>query len=293
MLIDMPDYPDDMPHDINLSMFDGGAVKPGFLHHFMTRVGDDGLTFYEREERDMQKANELAEKMNEALLLRDFESVTIPCVHHQECLNECSASIENKKLAEEKYQKTKAALLAVPEQTKAVSKNPAQSQGPSILNSESAVAALSQPNRTALAPKSRPSSKSSLAAAKPTAILPRSKKTPQPTNPSTMRHNAASANSKTTIGHSKGRATSAALRKTALPFKDITKAAEHRDATLAPGLYVERYGVPKLGSEQWIRCKNAGCFEEEEVDLQDSAGGRNILDELLREDAEQDFQFVL
>lgn len=290
----MPDYPDDMPHDINLSMFDGGALKPGFLHHFATRVGDDGLTFYEREERERQRANGLADKMNEALLLRDFESVTIPCVHLQECLDECTASIENKKLAEEKYQKTMAALSVSPEQSKATLKKPAQFKGPSTLNSKSAAAALSQPKQTAPASKPDSSSKSSLIAAKPTTNLPRSKKNPQPTNPSTMRHNAASANSKTTIGHSKGRATSAALRKTALPFRDTTKVAEVPDATLAPGLYIERYGVPKLGSEQWMRCNAAGCFDEEEADLQDSArGGPNALDDLLREEAEQDFQFVL
>ena len=288
----MPDYPDDMPHSLNLSMFEGGALKPGFLHHFATRVGDDGLTFYQREERERQKANDLADKMNEALFLRDFESVDIPCVHLEECLGECTASIENKKTAEGKYQKTMATLSAVPEQSKAVSKSPIRSKGPATITSKSAAAVLSQPKQTAVpASKPRPSSKPTQVSAKPTALLPRSKKPRQPTSPSTMWRNAASATTKTTIGHCKGSATSAALRRTGLSSKDPTKSAETPDTTLAPDMYIKRYGVPTIGSQQWIRCQRAGCFDHDDAGLESSAG--DGLDGFLREEAEREFRLEL
>lgn len=285
----MPDYPDDLPHDINLSMFDGGALKPGFLHHFKSRIGNDGLSFYEREERKRQEANDLASKLDEALLLRDFESVTIPCVHIQECLDECTASIENKKIAKEKYQKTVESLLAPPEHAKPVSKTPVSSKGPNTLTSKSAATALSQSKQPTPIPKTNPSSKSTL----PSLNMPRSKKPLQPTNPSTMRHNAAIATSRTTIGHSKGRATSAALRKTAFPSKTTTNPTQHHDANLAPDLYIERYGVPTIGSAQWIRCKQAGCFDEELESTQDEMEGRKTADKYFREEVEREFVLEL
>lgn len=289
---DMPDYPDDIPHDIDLSMFKGGAIKPGFMHHFLARAGDDGLTFYEREEQERQKINDQVDKINEATVLRDFESVTLPCVHLQECLGECRESIENKRIAEEKYQKTMAALSGNSKPPNKAPKKTVQGKGPSTLTSTSAATALSQAKRTDANPPSKPHTKYSIST-KPTSILPRSKKTPQPTNPSNMRHNAATATSKTTIGHSKGRATSAAIRKTSALSKDGSKFLNAPDINLAPDLYIERYGVPRFGSEQWIRCKQAGCFDDQAIDMIEAVGGSvSPHDDWLLEEAERDFQLI-
>lgn len=288
----MPDYQDDMPHEINLSMFKNGPLQPGFLHHFISRVGDDGLTFYQRKEREQQKIYEITNKMNEATILRDFEGTPFPCVHLHECLGEeCTASIENRKSAEEKYQATIKALSTSPKKSKKVSEKPNQVKGPSTLTSKSAATALSQPRPPTYPLKVKPLATSSGApTTKHTTGLPRSKKHSQATNPSPMRHTAASALSKTTIGHSKGRATSAALRRTVLAPKDTNKPAETPDPTLAPATYIARYGVPRVGSEQWIRCKKAGCFDEVDETGETMEGTKPLM-ELLREGADVDFQF--
>lgn len=288
-MTDMPDYPDDMPHDLDFSIFQNGGLTRNYMQHFMTRVGDDGLTFYERQEQKRLKEQELAEKIADATLLRNCESTTLPCVHDPECIDmECTANIENRRAAEEKYQKTLAALSATPKpQTQPIVKKPALSKGPSTLMSKSAAAVLSQPTRSTIDSQPKLPPKTSLSFIKPASILSRPKRTPQPTNPSPMRHAASSATSKTTLGHSKGRIASAALRKPALTAKERPLKAQIPDPTLAPGLYIERYGVPKLGSEMWVRCKDAGCFDEEREEDLGEVG--NELDDFLREEAEREF----
>lgn len=271
-------------------MFDNGVIQPGFLHHFVTRVGADGLTFYERKEKEQQKVDDRADRMNEAIILRDLESLPLSCVHRQECHGEeCSESIANKEAAELKYQKTIAALSTHRKNAKPILKKSDQAKAPSTFTSKSAAAALSQRSEAPSPLKTKPTTKISLPFKTPS-ILSRPKKAPQPTNPSPMRHTAASALSKTTIGHSKGRTTSAALRKPALSAKNPNKAAERPDPTLAPATYIERYGVPHIGSDQWIRCNRAGCFNEENEMDDIGAGSTKALDELLREEAEKDFQ---
>ena len=260
----------------------------------MTRVGPDGLTFYERKEQEQQRVNEIADLISEATFTRDFESIPLPCVHRQECLGEeCSESIANRQAAEIKYQKTIAALYENPKNKRFVSKKVDRPDGPSTLTSKSAATALSQPKEAPSPLKAKPTTKVSHTA-KTSSVFSRPKKPPQPTNPSLMRHTAASALSKTTIGHSKGRATSAAMRSSVRPTaKDITqKAAEIPDPTLAPAIYIERYGVPRIGSEQWIRCERAGCFGDEVQEPEEEAGSIRPLDDLLREEAEKDFQLV-
>jgi hypothetical protein len=284
--VELPDLPDDLPHDINLSMFDNGVIQPGFLHHFVTRVGADGLTFYERQEKEQQRVDEMADRMNEAVILRDLESLPLSCLHHEECPGgECAERIANKKAAELKYQKTVVALATNQKNVKPTMRKP---EAPSTFTSRSAAAALSQHNEAPSPLKTKPIAKISLPFKTPS-ILSRPRKAPQPTNPSSMRHTNASALSKTTIGHFKGRATSAALRKPVLPAKDTIKGAGRPDPTLAPATYIERYGVPRIGSDQWIRCDRAGCFNEEN-EMDDMGGSTQALDDLLREEAEKDFQ---
>lgn len=329
---ELPDLPDDLPHDIDLSLLKNGGIHPGFLHHFVTRAGPDGLTFYERKEKEQQRVNEIADKISEATFTRDFESLPFPCIHRQECPGEeCSASIANRKAAELKYQKTITALSE-----RHHSKNPKllvtkkvnrPDGGPSTLTSKTAATALSQPTEGLSSPlKAKLTTKLSPHTSKTTSVFSRPKKQPpQPTNPSIMRHTAASALSKTTIGHSKGRATSAAMRTSSsvLPpgrnvqnikhiegskiaegvtAKEAAAAAAAQTpnpALLAPAVYIERYGVPRIGSEMWIRCERAGCFDtnanNEEVlggEQEAVAGSIQALDDLLREEAEKDFQLV-
>ena len=293
---DLPDFPDDIPHDIDFSVLDGGAAKPGCLHHFVTRRGADGLNHYEREQQERAKQNEISIKKLEASMLRDIESIRVPCIHINECPgDECTINVETRKAAEEKYQRTIAVLTDTPPKKPiSTTRKTARTNGPSTAASKSAVMALSQTRRAASAPLQRPETKSSILSKKPTTILSRPKQALPPANPSSMRHAAAVAASNTTIGRSKGRLTSLAFRAPASAQSSDAKRnppVDARDLTLAPDVYIERYGVPKIGSEQWSRCKDAGCFDDDKtVDEEVDLGGAVMLDEYIREEAMKEFK---
>ena len=111
-----------------------------------------------------------------------------------------------------------------------------------------------------------------------------------------MRHNAAVAASKTTMGYSKGRSASATLRKTVLPNKEVKNNSNQiPDNSLAPSEYIRRYGIPREGSESGARYRAAGYFDEDQGPSLEEifAGDRpHGLDTLLREEAEQGFQLT-
>ncbi|KAL9105213.1 MAG: hypothetical protein Q9187_008763, partial [Circinaria calcarea] len=95
----------------------------------------------------------------------------------------------------------------------------------------------------------------------------------------------------TTMGYSKGRAASANLRKTILPSKADKSAPEVPDPTLAPAVYIQRFGIPPFGSEMWTRCQASGCFDEDE-DEEWEERWRGGAGDLLREEAERDFELT-
>ena len=294
LALDMPDLPDDHV-DLDLSMFENGGLMKDALAYYMTRKGEDGLSHVEREDRRRQKLWDRADRLSDAALQRDIDGEAIPCTHYPECPGElCKDTIQTRKEAEEQYQRTVAEIEA---ETAPLPKKSTPSKGPPALKTKAAPATLSQPKGSALAPKATsktgvPSAKSRLNSN----LVSRPQKTALPTNPSPMRHTAATAASKTTMGYSKGRAASATLRKTVLPTK-ATKTNENAipDNEMAPADYIQRYGVPKFGSEMWVRCKNSGCFDEDEgPSLEEifSRGQPEGLDAYLREEAEQDFQLT-
>ena len=292
--LDMPDLPDDHI-DLDFSMFENGGLMKDALAYYMTRKGEDGLSHVEREERRRQKIWDRADRISDAALQRDIDGEPIPCTHYPECPGElCKDTIQARKEAAEEYQKTVAEIEA---ETAPLPKKSIPSNGPSALKTKTAPATLSQTKGSALALKATsktgvPSAKSRLNSN----LVSRPQKTALPTNPSPMRHTAAKATSKTTMGYSKGRAASATLRKTVLPAR-ATKNDENAipDTEMAPANYIQRYGIPKFGSEMWIRCKNSGCFDEDEGPSLEEIFARGQpagLDAYLREEAEQDFQFT-
>jgi len=285
----MPDFPDDH-FQIDTSLFENGGLMSGAFTYFQTREGEDGLSHVERDQQRRQKQWDIMDRKDEAKLQRDFDGMNIPCTHYPECPGDvCKDTVEARKAAEEQYQKTIAEIDA---ETAPKPKKPAPTTRPSTLKSRSAAAALSQSKTTNVAPKM--ADKGALQPIKSRvnpSLVSKSKKHPVPTNPSSMRHTAAVAASKTTMGYAKGRSTSATLRNTILPKKE----PDVPDTSLAPAVYIERYGVPRLGSEMWFTCQMAGCFDEdEEPSLEDGMAGDHPhgLDKLIREEAEQDFQLT-
>ena len=285
----MPDLPDDH-FEIDPSIFEDPGMMRGAFNYYRHRKGADGLSNVEREQKRLERLWDIMDRKREAEINRDVEGMNQPCSHEPECPGElCTYTIEARKMAEEKYEKTMAEIEA---ETGPKPKTTTPVNGPSTIKSKSAAAALSQPKTTSTGPKT--ASKPGLQPAKSrlnTSIISGVKKAPVPTNPSSMRHTAAVATSKTTMGYAKGRSTSATLRKTVIPDKK----PEVPDTSLAPAEYIRRYGEPRLGSEMWFTCKRAGCFDEDEgPSLEEIFAGDNpnALDKLIREEAEQDFQLT-
>lgn len=259
-----------------------------------------GLSYVQRREMEHKKELDLVMKEQNALAQLDCETAFLPCVCEIECVGEtCKQKLATKKAAEEKYEKAIAEINAErypaaahttttkPAAGKAVPKKPINTKVPSTLSSKSAASLLSQPKPSTLIskPKVQPiDTKPRI----PFSNISSRKQTPSPTNPSSMRHTAATLASKTTIGRSAGRATSAAYRKNAAPTKP---AAEVPDMSLPPVAFMARYGEPKEGTRMWDRCLEAGLLfkegQEEEVDLAPS------LEEILMEGAEEEFVLEL
>lgn len=113
-----------------------------------------------------------------------------------------------------------------------------------------------------------------------------SKKPRAPANPSSMRHSAAVANSKSTVGYSKGREVS-----TRLHGRPSTTAKHPAPKNiLSPDTYMQLYGPPPFGSEMWLRCKAAGCFDDEEAQPETSLETLRTFDE---DDEALNFQLTL
>ena len=264
----------------------------------------DGLSYNDREEIKRKEEEETRDQEYMAQALMDTEVSVATCPHEPECSKgNCNYTLEAKRKAEAKYQKTIGELhpdrkpkaikppAAVLASSKVATKKLVTSKGPSTLSSKTAAAALSQPGKQK---SSKPIVKTSIPPSKsrlPFSNISARKQIPPPTNPSAMRHTAATLASKTTIGRSAGRSVSASMRKTSAPSKNAKEAAEMPDTSLPPALYIERYGEPKWGSEMWFKCRNAGCFDE---DLEDVCGiGEPVFDDFLREEAEREFAFEI
>ncbi len=169
-------------------------------------------------------------------------------------------------------------------------------KGPSITTSKAAASALTNPKRPAAADAKAPPKASPLAR-KQASVLPLGRKTATPLNPSERRHAVATSASRTTMGYSKVRATSAAMRKTILPGKENQKPEIVPDYELEPALFIRTYGVPKYGTEKWLECKIAGCLDEDKDANEDLgvtvAAKDDAFAKYFQDEAEKDFVLEL
>lgn len=204
----------------------------------------------------MKQKEEAYHKQMDDMILQQVENMELLDINVRQypdepCAEEMAERIIEKRKREQKPQKE-------------VTERPV-----STLKSREAARALSQPLHTAsVAPKPKPSGASRV---KLPSILPRSKKQPAPTNPSSMRHTAATANANTTLGYSKGRNISTTLReKSTNPgARTTTNRSRSPPNILSPETYMELYGPPPFGSEMWSRCKAAGYFDTELNDYEE------------------------
>lgn len=159
------------------------------------------------------------------------------------------------------------------------------SKGLATITSRKAASALGVP------PKSKPvPPKTSKPAPKPSLIYRPKAPTPPslPSNASTMRHNAATAASKSTIGYTKGRSTSGAL--SANTFKperaglqrSVSNMSQGSDTTITPHNFKE---------PEWKNPSFLKAFDVDDEDLE--PGLRGEIPECLRRMDEDEEEFVL
>ena len=258
------------------------------------RPNFEGLSILERQERDRAERSDRNDRRSEASMLRDIDAMPISCIHTPDCPgNMCKDTAERVKAAEAKYKKTMAAIdeEEYPAWRKVLEKEGRTSVPNGMLKGKApaTVAKSTKKAPTSTTMPLAPSAKAHLMNAK---LAPRPKKVPTPSNPSPMRHNAALAASRTTMGYSKGRKTSAAMQKSAMPGKENER--KTMDATLTPAEFVASYGIPKEGTDMWMRCKEVGLFEDEEEQLSaEDIWGFDNGNDFLRDGAEEDFVLTL
>lgn len=226
-------------------------------------IGSDGLT---KRERKFQEDSIAYDKMVDDTIMKQVENIGF---------HDLSGSDETEQLRMEGPSTT----TTQQNRPKGRANNQRYASNVSTVKSRDAAAALSGTQTSMTRPRPAPIPKSRVASS-----LLGPKKTRPPSNPSSMRNTAAAADSKTTVGYSKGRSVSSKLQgRTPAPKEPTTK------GLLSPDVYMQLYGPPPFGSEMWIRCKTAGCFDEAE-------NGRETPDEapLYEEDEEtQNFQLTL
>ncbi|KAI4103316.1 MAG: hypothetical protein L6R37_003877 [Teloschistes peruensis] len=251
---DLPDYPDDH-YALDLSGIQGPHKLAGWMDHYKDA---EGLTYVERKATEEKRLEEWLDKKNFADIQLADDSRPTSCFCEPECWgDECKESIARRKEAQETYNKTIAEIEAYPPGNH---QKPSEAKAPSTATSKAAAAALSTTKRSV--PTSKAAAKPSVLAKKATSNLSNSKKIALPTNASEKRHAGAVAASKSTMGYSKGRSASAAMRKPALPGKENNVPEVRPNYNLAPALFIQQYGVPRYGSHKWLECEIAGCFDE-------------------------------
>ena len=315
---DLPDHPDEIDPNINLSMFENGAMRRDFFTHLNHHKGWDGLSRVEREDIRDKRALERYEAEIEAHAEYTRVSDIVSCFHDPECpTQDCLKAPEIRRKAKAKYEMKMAEIATHFESLPPIGLDYLKKQappkkqinitkGPTSEASKYAASKLSIPKQKTTVPF-KPSTKPSITARLPTALVSRPKKPTQPTNPSSMRHSAAVATSNTTMGYSKGRAASASLHK-AKPIKSTKPAStssttQPHPNTLAPEEFMKQYGEPRYLTEMWWKCRRQGLIpmpgdddkrdEEEEDDTRFlDPDGKNA-DDYAREEAEADFEIQL
>lgn len=161
------------------------------------------------------------------------------------------------------------------------------------IKARGAASALSSQPPTRLPSAATKGTASSMQKKKPSLSYGATKKSnPQPTNPSSMRHHAAIATSKTTIGYSKGRNVSATLpEKTMVGWQVDSGKIDHSE--IDPVEFKKLYGEPPVGSKMWDKFRYHGLFDDEVVDCEDDLTWQLWTTKIHCEDEEEVFQLPM
>jgi len=161
-------------------------------------------------------------------------------------------------------------------------------RGPPTISSRKAATALSVPAKTCAAPPTTSKPKP------PNSFLSRSQPAlaPAPSHASTMRHNAATAASKSTIGYTKGRSASGVIqtqqpqKRQAGMTRSVSNFSQASDTTITPARFAQ-----KKEDLEWKKLGWLGAFDVDDEDLE--PGLNCALPECLRSADEDDEEFVM
>ncbi|EAW19445.1 uncharacterized protein NFIA_025170 [Aspergillus fischeri NRRL 181] len=262
---ELPDIPDDITYDTTFPQFQPKNLALGLESVYGdNQVGEDGLT---KRQRKFQEDSIAFDKKVDEMILKQLEEIGFEDKTELDPPSEPHVEEVPKRRLE--VRRAKSAMT-----------KPKYTSNISTVRARDAVAALSrvEPSGARARPAAMSKPKPRVASSLLTSRRPR-----VPSNLSSMRHAAATANSKTTLGYSKGRAVSSRLhgKPSTTPERSV----------LSPGTYIELYGMPPLGSEMWYRCKAAGCFDSEEDRL--AAEAERNLPTFGEDEEAQNFQLTL
>ena len=264
-----PPKPKDLPYEsedfpdgcLNYDPLKPGNLMRGIFQTYYNPVDEIGLTRQDQEhEAAYQKAAKEADETIMKMMEEDWTVGDVPETFQQS--KKKQPVLKDAKPVENKL-------------------GPLSSKGPATIASRKAATALSvAPKSTVVPPKiSKPKSA--------TSFLSRPKPAPPaPTNSSVV----GAAASKSTIGYSKGRNASTALKKKDGGMaRSVSNLSRSSDTTITPARYAQKETGP--GSEEWRRLKFLGAFEVNEEDIE--PGLRGALPECLRREDEDDEEFVM
>ncbi|OAX78898.1 hypothetical protein ACJ72_06788 [Emergomyces africanus] len=261
----LPDPPEDIPYNTDFPQFKGKNLTRGWHKLFVdNEVGEDGLT---RKERDMKAEQEAYDKRMEALIQEQVDNMELLGINVRQfpdepCAEEVAIEIMRKR---EKKQPPAKKLIVDRSVSTVKSRNAAKmlSRQPCPTVAVGASPLSKHKTKAIPAPKIRFSSGF---------IRPKKQQQQRqaPSNLSTMRHAAAMASSRTTVGYSRGRRLSSNLRLKTTTNRQQSTGQEisrsNRIDLLSPDRYMELHGSPPFGSEMWSRCKAAGLFDSDPAD---------------------------
>ncbi|KAF3892905.1 hypothetical protein GTR04_0636 [Trichophyton interdigitale] len=289
----LPDDDGYITYDTTFPHFKGNNFARGWQKLYEdTSVGEDGLTAKQRKEKELDDAYN---KHIEELIQAQIDSI---------------GTLELEGEGDD--------AKAEAEESRPVSRATTKSQRPertvSTLRSKSAAQALAMDPKESVRTRSsarlaakaaaKAATASTTTTATSTTKTTKQKKTTEPTNPSSMRHTAAVASSRNTLGYSKGREALAALREgtdqpksSSKAGRSTNKAGEQENETdhLSPELYMQLYGPPAFGTEMWSRCKIAGYFDDEVKTTEELLGidSTNVDDAFVEDEESANFQLLI
>ncbi|KAL2807861.1 hypothetical protein BJX63DRAFT_425046 [Aspergillus granulosus] len=224
---DLPDCPEDITYDTSFPQFQPRNLALGLESVYGdNEIGSDGLT---KRQRKFQEDSAAYDKMMDKKILEQIESIGFGEISDDDQSSKPSvAEIPRRRL---EAQRPRAAVGRT--------KHP---NGVSTIRAQAAASALSSIERPVPRIRAAPMVKPK---ARVTSALFPSKKPRPPTNPSSMRHAAATASSRTTVGYTKGREVSSRLH-------DKPKASAAQPSTqriLSPDTYLRPQSSLSLGTE--------------------------------------------